>query len=115
MKKKEFLSHYNIENFDLIKRINYNIKFILDSNYYLNIFNDKIFDKILEEAFKNHNENWKEYLNDLNISGNIIDKIIFINFIYKSINKDKEKIEFNLFLFFFIFFINSSIFSFKLH
>ena len=94
MKKKEFLSYYNIENFDLVKRINYNIKFILDSNYYLNIFNDIIFDKILEKAFKNNSENWKEYLKDLNISGNIIDKIIFFNYIYKSKIKDEEKIEF---------------------
>ena len=95
-KKEEFLSLYNIENFELLKRINYNIKFILDSNYYYKIFIDIIFDYILEEALKNNKEKWKEYIKDLNISEKFIDKMTLINYIYESKikKKDKEKIEF---------------------
>ena len=90
-KKEEFLSLYNNINFDLVKRINYNIKFILDSNYYYNIFIDIIFDYILEEAHKNNSENWKEYMKDLNISENIIEKMALIKYLYESIKKDEEK------------------------
>ena len=90
-KKKEIQSH-NIENFDLVKRISYNIKFILDSNYYYNIFIDIIFDNILVETLKNNNENWKEYMKDLNISEKYIDKMALINYIYESKKKRKGKI-----------------------
>jgi len=92
-RKEEFLSFYNIINFDLVIRINYNIKFILDSNYYYNIFIDIFFDNILEETPKNNSENWKKYMKDLNISENINDKMALIKYIYESIKKDMEKIQ----------------------
>ena len=90
-RKNEFLSYFNIENTDLFKRINYNIKFILDSNYYLNIFTDIIFENIFEEALKNNRKNWKEYTKDLNISENFIDKMSLIIYLYESTKEDMEK------------------------
>ena len=90
-RKKDCLLYFNIENTDLFKRINYNIKFILDSNYYYNIFIDIIFDNILEEAFKNNRENYKEYMKDLNISEIFIDKMSLIIYIYKLTKKVMEK------------------------
>ena len=93
-KKDEFLSQYNIENFDLLKRMSYNIKIILDSNYYYNIYIEIIFEKILEVILKNNNENWKEYIKDLNMSEKFIDKMGFIKYFYESKKKDMEKIEF---------------------
>ena len=92
-KKEKFLSKYNIGNFDLNKRIIYNIKFILDSNYYYNIFIDIIFDNILEEAYKYNIEKWKEYMKDLNISENYIDKMSLIIYIYESKINNNQKIE----------------------
>ena len=91
--KEEFLSKYNIENFNLNKRIIYIIKFFLDSNYYYNIFIDIIFDNILGEAYKNNSENWKEYMKDLSISKNYIDKMALIIYIYESKTNNNEKIE----------------------
>jgi len=91
--QKEDLSKYNIGNFDLNKRIIYNIKFFLNSNYYYNIFIDIIFDNILEEAYKNNSENWKEYMEDLNISEKYIDKMAIIIYIYESKTNNNEKIE----------------------
>ena len=93
-KRKEFLSHYNKGNFGLFKRLNYNIKFILDSNYYHNIFLDLIFDNKLEEVIKNENSNSKDYIKILNILEKNNDKIPLINYIYESRIKDMEKIQF---------------------
>ena len=91
--QKEDLSKYNIGNFDLNKRIIYNIKFFLNSNYYYNIFIDINFDNILEEGYKNNSENWKEYMEDLNISEKYIDKMAIIIYIYESKTNNNEKIE----------------------
>ena len=90
--KEEFLSKYSIENFDLNKRIIYNIKFFLDSKYFYNIFIDIIFGNILEGAYKYNSENWKEYMKDLNISENYIYKMDLVIYIYKSKKNNNEKI-----------------------
>ena len=88
--KKELLT-YNIKNIDLLKKINYIFKFILDSNYYHNIFLDLIIDKILEEAIEKESINWEEYMKKLNIMERNNGKIALINYIYESIKKDLEK------------------------
>jgi len=41
-KKREFCSYFNKENIDFLKKINFILKFILDSNYYYKIFIDII-------------------------------------------------------------------------
>ena len=71
--KKNFLSHFNFGNIDLFKRINYNIKFILDSNYYR-----KIYFGIISQIDYSNNKNNKEYL--INLFGEEIYEPIFQNF-----------------------------------
>ena len=71
--KKNFLSHFNFGNIDLFKRINYNIKFILDSNYY-----HKIYFGIISQIDYSNNKNNKEYL--INLFGEEIYEPIFQNF-----------------------------------
>jgi hypothetical protein len=87
-KRKEFLSHFNKGNIELFERLNYNIKFILDSYYYHNIFIGLIFDHILEEAIKNENRNWEEYKKKLNNLEKNNDKIKLFTYIYESKRKD---------------------------
>ena len=90
-KREKFLLDFNKGNFDLFKRIYYNIKFILDSNYYLNIFIGLIIDNILEEAIKNENGNLEEYINYLSTMEKNNDKIAFINSLYDTRKKDMDK------------------------
>ena len=60
-KRTEFLSHLNIENINLFIKINYIIKFFLDSNYYYNIFIG-----IIRPQFGHFNDNNNEdFLNKL--------------------------------------------------
>ena len=95
-KRKEFLSHFYFENINLFNRFYYNIKFILDSNYYHLLFIDIIFGNIYEETLKNDRKNRKEYINNLNILENIIDKMAIIIYMFKQKRKDmgKAQIEF---------------------
>ena len=93
-KNKEFLLHiYNIGNIDLFKRINYNIKFILDSNYYYNIFLDLLYENKLRKAIINENRKWEEYMKILNILEKNNDKLALINYLYESKKKEVKKIQ----------------------
>ena len=78
---KKFLSHFKFGNIDLFKRINYNIKFLLDSNYYRNLYFG-----IINQIDYSNDRNIKEYLKILfseenyeftfqNFNRNIEDKI----------------------------------------
>ena len=55
--KTKFLSHFKFGNIDLSKRINYNIKFLLDSNYYRNLYFD-----IINQIDYSNERNIKKYL-----------------------------------------------------
>ena len=90
-KREEFLKHFNKGNIDLLKRVYYNIKFILDSNYYLNIFIGLIIENLLEETIKNENGNWEDYMNYLSTMEKNNEKIAFINYIYNTRKKNMDK------------------------
>ena len=95
-KREEFLKHFNKGNIDLLKRVYYNIKFILDSNYYLNIFIGLIIENLLEETIKNENGNWEDYMNYLSTMEKKNEKIAFINYIYNTRKKIWTKLKLNL-------------------
>ena len=91
VKGKELLSYFKKVNIDLLKRIYYNIRIILDSNYYHNLFLDLIFDDILEETIKNENGNWEEYMKYLITMEKNNGKIALFNYIYHLDKKDMNK------------------------
>ena len=95
-KRKKFILNFNKGNIDLFKRIYHNIKFFLDSNYYLNIFIGLIIDNILGETIKNENGNWEEYLNYLSKTEKDNEKIAFFNYIYETRRNIWRKLKLNL-------------------
>jgi len=100
--KTKFLSYFKFGNIDLSKRINYNIKFLLDSNYYLNLYFD-----IINQIDYSNDRKIKEYLNILfgeenyefifkNSNRNIEDKIFKKSEIIKTDELDQKYSKENL-------------------